>query len=181
MSRILWVLFFVCMTPTSSFGGGLTRGTIELGTNDVVAHVPEEPTSGTYYEIRLDVPGEWTSAAILDAVLEFYADVSAVTINDWQNDTPVVELYMLKSPLTGDLDPSQLRRPSAMVRNVRLGENRLVRIHVTEAVKYYLDNPANNHGLVLGSFRGAAEGRFALKPGLLGNGVVATMSVLLRE
>lgn len=179
--HIAKIILLISIISVQAAWAGVTKNTIQLGTSDVVAHVPEDTTEGTYYVLQLDIPQGLTSAGVMDAVMEFYADISAATLDGWQNETPVVEVYILNSAVSGEVTPSQFRKPSAMVRNVRLGDNRRIRLNATEAVKYFLENPTKNYGLVLGSFRGEAEGRFTLKTGSLGTGLVARVTVFQRE
>jgi len=70
---------------------------------------------------------------------------------------------MLSEQLPGEADDSKVVPRSTMRRPVEVGNNRSVRIDVTEAIKRFMDSPSDNHGLVIGSLRGRRDGLFELK------------------
>jgi hypothetical protein len=170
------VLLVVVSETTAS-----TEHVVSLTTSEVTAYSPDDSLAAPFYLLQVSMPAGITDASIHEAYLELYADVSAVTVDVWQNQTPVVEMYVLKSPLSGELSPSQFLKPSGMVRNVRIGLNRRVRLNVTEAIRYYANNPEKNYGIVLGSFRGYAEGRFTLRSDRFDGGAVARLTILTTD
>jgi len=153
------------------------RTTIWLSTTDVSTHKPQDSTLGDYYIVKFQLPASLRSADLKAAFLEFHANVSAKSFDGWVNETPVVEAYALTARHTAQLDPTKFRKPSPAVRNVRTGENRRIRLNVTEIVLYLLDNPAGNHGLAVGSFRGQREGMFEIKTNVLPNNAVARLVI----
>jgi len=78
------------------------------------------------------------------------ADIDTCTLK--HNDT-----------LAGEVDDSKVVAASTMRRPVAVGDNRSVRIDVTDAVTRFMRNPSENHGLVIGSLRGRRDGLFELK------------------
>ncbi len=59
----------------------------------------------------------------------------------------------------------------------RTKQNRRIRLDVTEIVRYLIDDPDRNHGLVVGSFRGQREGLFEIKTDVLPNDAVARLVI----
>ena len=155
-----------------------TLQTVLLTSSQVDAR-QDAGVASPYTILAISIPPEVTAAKLTRAILEFRADVFVQPIDGWVNDTPVVEVYALSSDLTGSYDASKLVQPSAMKRPVSTGENRTVRIDITEAVRYWLANPSKNHGLVLGSFRGAREGSFVVKADATREGALAAVSFIL--
>ena len=80
MLRIATIIIFTSIISVQTAWAGVTKNTIQQGTSDVVAQVPEDTTEGTYYVLQFDIPQGITSAGVMDAVLEFYADISAATL-----------------------------------------------------------------------------------------------------
>jgi hypothetical protein len=163
MKTTISMLIVLCVLIGSAVAASTMQQTIVLGSTDVTMFTPQDTTLGPQYVLTFGVPQTITSEAFVGAVLEFYADVSAATVNGWQNDTPVVEVYVLNSAATAAVTDNQLRKPSGMIRNVVSGDDTRVRIDISEAVRYFLENPSSNCGLVVGSFRGGKEGRFAFE------------------
>jgi hypothetical protein len=99
--------------------------------------------------------------------------VSARQTGEYVNESPLLEVYILKGELSAELDSDDIRRSSSMRRNVNVGDNKLVRIDVTEAVLFFLANPESNYGLAVGSLSNSRDGLFTLKSNSFPGGGVA--------
>lgn len=181
MKRLLWMLSISVLLAVATGATGARKIVVSLSADDVTAHVPQDTTAGTSYVLQIAIPQGVSAPAIQAAYLEFYVDASSVAIDGWQNETPVVEIYMLENEVAGEPNPEQFRKPSGMVRNVPVGDNRRVRINVTEALRYLAENPSRNHGFVLGSFRGVAEGRFTIRNDRLDGGALARLTIVTAD
>jgi hypothetical protein len=136
---------------------------VEIGSDVLTSITPVDESLGNYYVLQLDIPNVLTGKEFLGAFLEFTADVSARSINEYTNDTPVLEVYALSENYNNELDPSKFETPSPMKRNIPIGNNRNVKIDIKEVVKELMSNPNNNHGLVLGSLTNTRDGLFTIK------------------
>ena len=153
--------------------------TVLLTSSSVEARL-DGVASSPYTILRIAIPPEITASGLVRAILEVRADVQAQTIDGWMNETPIVEVYALSDDMTGSFNAAKLTKPSTMNRPIAVGSNKSVRIDITEAVVSWLENPSKNHGLVLGSFRGAREGSFTLKSDASREGALAAVTFLSR-
>jgi hypothetical protein len=112
----------------------------------------------------------------LDSVLlEFAVDASPMILEDSTVVVPVVGAFPLTATYTGggvgngrDSAPVfNSAVPSA--RPIATGENRLVRMDVTDIVKGWMANPSSNHGLVIGSLTGPEAGAVTMRGALPGS------------
>ena len=124
------------------------------------------------------MPPEVSASDVYVAVLECYADVSVRDVDGYFNKSAVLEIYALTDAYFGELDAEKFTRPSAMIRNVPLGQGKRIVIDITEIVKYYLDQPGKNYGLVFGSLTGLRVGMFNIRAGKFGPGILAKISIL---
>jgi hypothetical protein len=144
-----------------------TRTSVILSSDDITAHMPENPNLGTYYVVSVSVPPE--AARVQWAFLEFYVDVSSRASDELQNETPLFEVYALKGAFSGDIDLNQFQpQDLPTMRPVAVGSGRRVVMDITEIVKVYIANPASNHGLIVGSLTGSRDGLFTLRSGEFG-------------
>lgn len=157
-------LLMVVVVMIGSEPADAEKREVKLRSADITVVAPEDTSRGDFYVVRIDVPPVAENKELLKAILEFTMDVSAISINDYVNDTPVFEVYASTADFDGRLNTEAFRRPSSMRRNVRDGENRLVKIDVTEVVKAFLAEPSSNHGLIAGSLTGVRDGVFVIKP-----------------
>jgi hypothetical protein len=96
-------------------------------------------------------------------------DVSSRASEGLQNETPLFEVYALKSAFSGEVDPDQFQEQDLpTTRPVVVGSGRRVVIDITEAVGCYVADPAGNHGLIVGSLTGARDGLFTIRSGDFG-------------
>lgn len=139
-----------------------------------------ERTAGdgtAYYSVAISLPKGLTT--ISHARLEFRADVSAKDVNGFVDPAPVLDVYALQEPLTGEPEPSEFTSTRIpMSRPVATGANRLVRIDVTEYVQKILADPSKNFGLVLGPLTADKRGIFEVKENGFGDGVAAQIRIV---
>ena len=171
------VLLFSCCLSTGA-RAEIRKLELPLSTDAVTAYTAPDSSTGDYYVVTFDVPVGVRDSRIMSAVLEFYVDASATSIDGWVNETPVIELYALKEPISEDLDLNAIHEQSAAVEPVVIGEKRRVVLDVTGVVQSWVQDPALNHGLILGSFRGTKEGVFSLCTDPLGGGEIARVTIL---
>lgn len=165
-------LWFACLLPT-------------LLSADVAPPVSEgvtisERTAGDetkFYVVSISLPAG--SASVSHARLEFRADVSATNLNGFVDPAPILDIYVLNQSLTGDPDASKFAATRIpMSRPVAAGENRLIKIDVTEYVQMIVTDPSKNHGIVLGSLTGDKLGVFHVREDGFGDGVEAQLVIV---
>jgi len=154
--------------------------TVDLEQADVKAYTPENADLGAYYVFNLAIPAKLPSETFMDAFLEIYVDAESRVDAIAGGGLTTLEVFPLKSALSGELDSSHLR-PAAMKRTVWVGESRRVKIDIREHIRNVLDTPAQNFGLVVGSLTGQRLGKFVLKQGVLGQGIVARVTIIYHE
>jgi hypothetical protein len=153
------------------------RFSVYIGAGDVATYEAAEPGFGDYYVIHFEVPDQVQSGGLDHAYLDLYFDVAAREIDGYLEETPLIEVYALKSAFGGRLAPTQFDDQSVpTVRNVRLGENRRVVIDITEIVRSYAQDSDANHGLIIGSLTGARAGIFSMRTDGFPEGAVARIT-----
>jgi hypothetical protein len=164
-------LFLLFLFPAAILATAL--GTSE--TASVTEHVVGDGTK--FYSLTILVPEGVTTVA--QAWLEFRADVSAKDLNGFVDPAPVLDVFALESAMTSDAVPSKFA-PTAlpMSRPVAVGDDRLVRVDITEFVRRILAEPTKNQGIVLGPLTNDKRGIFAIKANGLGPGVTARVRVV---
>jgi hypothetical protein len=154
------------------------RIAVAVDANSLTTITPQEEGLGNYYLLQIDVPEKLNGKEFLGAFLEFNADVAARSINDYINDTPVLEVYALSEDYGNELDPSKFNTNSLMRRNIRSGNNRSIKIDIKKIVKDVMSNPQNNHGIMIGSLTNSRDGLFTIKSS---NGRLATITYYYME
>lgn len=153
------------------------RFSVSVGARDVATYNAAETGLGDYYVVRFEVPDRVKSSGLDHAYLELYLDVGAREIDGYVEDTPLLEVYALKTDFGGTLTPEQFEAQSVpTVRNILLGENRRVVIDITEIVRAYIADPDKNHGLIVGSLTGARVGLFSITPDEFPDGALARIT-----
>ena len=176
--RGLAVLLQCCVVNTTN--AEIRTLEIGLASDAVTRYTSPDSTLSGCYVVALDVPDTVKAGKLVSAMLEFYGDVSAKPIDGWVNETPVIELYALNGPISEGVDLSVVKEPSAAVKAVRIGERRRIVLDVTSILRAWLEDPARNHGMILGSLRGGREGVFELQTDDFGPGQVARVTILYR-
>lgn len=77
----------------------------------------------------------------------------------------------------GEVDPGQLQRPSAMTRNVVVGDNRRVLVDITEFMRYNISQEIATPSLVVGFVR-ARDGVFRIREDAFGDGKPARLTII---
>jgi len=164
-----------------TFGFALTgsaaaeRITVALSGNDVTAVSPANEALGDYYLVTVQIPSALSGKRLVGAYLDVTVDVSARAVDSLTIHTPTLEVHVLSEAATGEIDDTNVFPRSSMRRPVAVGDNRSVRIDVTEAIERFIRSPSDNHGLVIGSLRGRRDGVFELKSA---GGVLAEITYL---
>lgn len=153
------------------------RFSVYVGANDVATYDAAEPGLGDYYVLHFQVPNRIRSNRLDHAYLELRFDVASREIDGYLEETPLLEVYALKSDFGGVIAPTQFEAQSVpTVRNVLVGEDRRVVIDITEIVRSYVEDPARNHGLIIGSLTGVRAGIFSIRAGGFPEGAVARIT-----
>ncbi|HEX6790872.1 MAG TPA: hypothetical protein VF247_06150 [Candidatus Krumholzibacteria bacterium] len=122
---------------------------------------------GSYYAVSVSVPADVIGKRLDTVLLEFAVNATAT---EDSAATPVVGVYPLKrnadggiSDAAGRIDTSAFEAIVPSARPVACGENRIVRVDITDIVKGWIKDPSSNHGLVFGSLTGPSVGTVTLK------------------
>jgi hypothetical protein len=183
MRRILTLLASLstgwsALLPTEAVGA---QRTILLTASHVTTCVDSNEALGPYYVLSVPAIQGITAASVHAASLEI---VFAVSSRDPGYDIDaalMLEVYRTTSDVRAGIDPQRLVRPSPMSRSIRAGENRRVRLDVTEAIRQYLREPEGGLELAIGSLTESRRGVFALRSGVLGAGSLARLTIVYRE
>lgn len=160
---------------TASAYAGIT--TIEVPNSSLLTHQTADSTVA-YYSLAVPIPQGFEG--VVQAWLEIKLDVSHDSMDGFIDPAPILEVFMLAGPVSGQVSESSLastRLP--MSRPVSIGENRLVRVDVTEFIQRVLRHPQDNYGLVFGTVLGSRERHFLPRLDSFGAGTVARL-VLVR-
>jgi hypothetical protein len=155
---ILAAVAILCAGPAQA-----GRSVVNLKSNEFTTVIPKDVKLGKIYTVAIDVPNAVKNTELLKAFLEIKADVSSVSVGDYVNDTPVVEVYSLTDDFDGVFNSEILRIQSPVRRNVRVGQDRTIRIDITSIAKEFIADPSTNHGLIVGSLTGSRDGVFNVK------------------
>lgn len=161
---ILVAMILLVIGAHETYGG---ERVIHLGSSDVRELSPGDSTSARSYVITLPIPSGIEHGRLHAAVLEFYADVFGANTEAYQAESALIEVYGVDGNVTGELDSEQIRRPSAMTRNVVVGENRRVLVDITEFLRYNLYSKVTTHSLLVG-FVQSRDGVFRIREGAFG-------------
>ena len=166
------------MNRFSSFGAGIALSVVFVAvvldaasaddvrlvsSSSVLSRTPGNEELGDFYVLQFAPPDDLTLREFEEALLEFYVDASTALDAGSSSGQALIEVYLLTGNVAGDVSREDLNQGTRMVRNVRTGENRLVRLNITQAIKEILTNPSSNHGLVIGSLTGGRNGLFELR------------------
>jgi hypothetical protein len=118
--------------------------------------------------------------SVRHAWLELRADVTAQEIGGFLDPAPLFEVYMLKEDASGgEVTPSMFETTTMpLSRPVAAGENRLVRIDITEVVQMILADPSKNHGIAPGALTEDTRGIFTVRPDGLGPNTAARITII---
>jgi len=171
---IVITVVFLCIGVHPTYAG---ERVILLGSGDVRVTSPRDSTLGQSYVITLPIPQGIAGNKIHRAALEFLADVFGPDTEAYQSESALVEVYGVDGPVTGELDPGQIRRPSAMTRNVVVGENRRILVDITEFLRYNLRQENTTASLVVG-FVQAHDGVFRIREDAFGMGKPVRLTIV---
>ena len=172
--RLLLTAGLTLLWTASAYAGIIA---IEVPNANLLAHERADSTVG-YYSLAVPVPQG--VEGVIQAWLEITLDVSHDSMDGFIDPVPILEVFMLAGPVSGGVSESSVastRLP--MSRPVAIGENRLVRVDVTEFIQRVLRRPQDNYGLVFGTILGSRERHFLPRLDSFGAGTVARL-VLVR-
>jgi len=178
-NRLSSVLSLGLLLVTLSVPAGAARTDVIVPSASLSSHSSGVSGIGDFFSLSVTPPSVLIAASIHRAYLEIRVDVTAVSIDGHANRAPMIYLFPLKSTFSGTLDANQfdtVRAPFA--RNVAVGENRRVVFDVTELVKHWAANPAENHGVLIGGLDGHRDGVYSIKSGIFGASSVAKVTIL---
>lgn len=172
--KFLWVLAMWLLSGTPA---AADRTSFDLSPGSLTSYESVVSGLGNYYLLDVATPTVVGAHHLEYAFLELVMDVDAREVSGYVDDSPLFEVFALTGTLSGEPDPSLFARTNApMARNVAIGQNRRVVIDITQAVSKYLADPGANHGLIFGSLTRRRDGIFAVRSGVLGEGVVARVT-----
>ena len=169
----------VCSVAEAAWSGT----TVELRSQDVSVQEAVASEAGPHFVMDINVPDGVSAERLVGAILEFVVDADTRVDTTWVEDAdtlravvhstpvPMVEVYALTSSRSA-LDRENWNEAMSFPVPVGVGSDKMVRIDITRLVKYLIEHPSENHGIVVGSLTGERFGIFALQE-YFGAGVVA--------
>lgn len=177
-------LLVIAMMSLGFFDTASGGRTVELRAQDVSVREADREDVGPHFVLDIDIPGGVTGEVLLGAILEFVVNADTRVDTTWieEADTlkafvhstpvPLVEVYALTSRGGSALNTENWNQAMSFPVPVGVGSEKIVRINITRLVKYLIENPEANHGLVVGSLTGDRFGLFTLQEHF-GDGVKA--------
>jgi hypothetical protein len=135
---------------------------VALTADDVQTYAGVSETLGGYFVSKLPIPAALAEAELYGAYLELYVDVDAIPKGAIVNEAPNFEVYGLNEAFSKGFDPATLGPGAWGPVNIARGNDRRVVIDITRIVRYYLENPSRNHGIILGAVTGDRDGLFEI-------------------
>ena len=133
------IAIIACVVLTGAGRSDPTRQVILIPSSDVTMRADPDTTLGRYYTMFYAPPDGLTAIDLERAILEVFVDVSAKGRDRYVNEAPVLELYALKEPFWGTLDPTSLDQATRSVRPVAAGEGRRVVLDITAIIRSHLE------------------------------------------
>jgi hypothetical protein len=123
------VAFVLAVIAASSLFVGASvanaaRYAVDLTAEHLAAYGASTDESAEYYTLGLPIPEVIRGKELYGAYVELYVDVESVEKDGPVVDTPVLEVFALKSAFAGQVDEQQLGAPAFGPRNVARGEER---------------------------------------------------------
>jgi hypothetical protein len=176
MKRGVFALVVMVVLAGGSREAVSKRLVVDLSAEHLTTRTDITEEAGTYYLLAVPVPAAVAGRHVYGAYLEFHIDASVEGAADGVDPAPRLQVCALTQDMGQEFDSSRLRL-DRRVTNVPIGASRRVRVDVTEDVREWIATPASNHGLAIGALTGARDGRFTLRSGVRGEGVVARLVV----
>jgi len=153
---------------------------VYLSSQSISSRAPSDTTLGTYFVATVAIPEDIEGSRIHRAFLECFVDVDTRAVEGVELNGAVFEVYALTSDLAGEFAGESIREPSPMRVNVPVGSRRMVRLDLTETVRWWMQEAGNNHGLVMGSLSNLRAGLFTIRGDVFRNGAVARLRLFTR-
>lgn len=136
---------------------------LTLDTSSISISERNRNDGAVYYHVQYAPPGNIQT--VRHAWLELVMDISTLPTGDFQDPTPIFEVFALNQSLSGDPSMEFFQLTTLpMSRPVAVGD-RLVKVDITEAVQRVMANPENNYGLVVGTVILEKRGEFKIQSG----------------
>ncbi len=115
-------------------------------------------------------------------VIEFAIDATEFSVPD-SVVTPIVGVYPLNESITSENGPQTPSLDSLVpsARPVSVGEHRVLRMNIADIVRAWLENPATNHGLAIGSLTGPEVATVTLNESLPGASAAVRITYFYKE
>ncbi len=149
------------------------RLSVYIGNNALASYEHSDTARGDFYTLQIQVPSEVVGKKLYGAILELTLDATGAARDLTSVKVPILEVYALDASFTGSLRAADVIAETGTIRNVAPGENRRVRIDITEIIKAYLEQPTKNHGLIIGGLAPYREGVVLVKQNAYKSGNVA--------
>lgn len=170
MKHIITQLMMLCVLMPVSSVAVAKSVVVTVPMNGVTANNGER---GTFYVLNLSIPEAVDGNQLDTVVLEFAVDASPASEED-SLETPVVGVYPVTSEFVasrgdgpiGTVEAPEIEAVVPSSRPVALGEHRVLRMDITDIVRGWINEPASNHGLVIGTLTGPEVGTITLNEAL---------------
>jgi len=159
---MLLLLVTVTCTCVASVGHA-KKHTVYVDDTALQSYPHADETRGSYYTLQFQIPKEVVGKTLYGVILEFYMDVSGEARDETSIKVPILEVYALENAFTGSLETAGFKGETGTILNVAPGNDRRLRIDITEIVRNYLKSPSTNHGLIIGGLADYREGALDLK------------------
>lgn len=153
--------------------GHAKRLTVFVENTALTNYEHSDTARGDYYTLQVQVPQEIVGKKLYGAILELTLDVTGADRDSTSVKVPVLEVYALNASFTGSLEAADVITETATIRNVPPGNDRRVRIDITDVVKAYLEQPTKNYGLIIGGLASYREGSVSITQNAYKSGNVA--------
>ncbi len=191
-SFVAIAVILLLSAPIVGAQGVATKQVVSIRSDHVTSYPPITEGTGKYYTFEFQVPQIVSLTTLEKAHLELYVDAGSFVRGDFRwldadsvehvghrTRTPLLEVYALKSAISGALEEGQLEKELVALVPVLVGQNRRVLVDVTPIVRSFIASPTKNHGIVIGSLSGQRQGDFTLREGGFRDGSRAKISLEL--
>lgn len=173
---ICLAIIVMAIAADRTYGG---ERVILLTGDEVTATAGRDSTSAKSYLVTVPMPEGVVIDRIHRVLLEFYANVFGLDSEEYESESALVEVYAVSDPVVGDVNAKQQRVPSAMSRNVIVGDNQRVLVDITEILRYNMTEGLEVCTLLIGVVRDR-DGVFRLREDGFGAGKPARVTIVER-
>ena len=171
--RHLFLLIVFMLTVLFASSGNAKKTTVYLDNSNLTAYAHEDTARGSYYSLQVPVPDVVKGKKLYGVVLEIHVDADGVLRDDESVKVPVIEVVVLNGSFSGSLSGIQQNLNTHLVFNVPPGEDRRIRVDLTEIVQEHLANSTGSIGLLVGGLSEHRDGNVALRTNVFSGGYLA--------